>query len=289
MTPDEIEKVGERIRQLLSDAFRHQRTGDATAARAVMESAAADFQFIQSQTGGGHPYESLGPDLWNALQTVGFDEEEVERRLSAPGAPASRWKRKDKEEKVGIPGLKPGGATHRDHPRGSTEEPHQYGEAGKQRSFGGEDGDARRDYPRKRPPNHPGGPWPPKYVPISDAQRDYEQAICYELGMGVIADPERAFALYLQAAEARHLASQIEVARCFYWGIGTDRNHQAAVGWYRIAAEGGDADSQYAIGCALEYGEGIQRSQEEALLWYKGAALQGHDEAQRAATRLESK
>jgi TPR repeat protein len=307
LTPTEIELMGARIRGLLADAREHQAAGHTTQARAAIESAAADFQLIQSQTHGGHPFEPLGSDLWDALQTSGFDVQEIERLLSAPGVPASRWKRKDKEEKGDISGLRPGGSPHHVNPRGSTREPHEYGEAGKQRSFGGEKGDENRNYPRKRPLDHPRGPWPPKYVPISppttevahlpsdsmsggydQAQQDYEQAAYHELGRGVKEDPERAFVLYLQAAEAQHSGGQGEVARCYYWGIGTDKDYQAAVKWYRMAAERGDADSQYALGCMFEYGEGVQPDRALAVLWYKRASAQGNDQAQESVARLES-
>jgi hypothetical protein len=53
-----------------------------------------------------------------------------------------------------------GGAEHKSKKRPSTRAKHQAGQAAKIKSRGGEEGDIRRDYPRK-PPKYWRGGWPP--------------------------------------------------------------------------------------------------------------------------------
>ena len=53
-------------------------------------------------------------------------------------------------------------AEHKSKSRPSTKPKHEEGQSRKAKDRGGEKGDARRDPPRRRPPDWPGGPWPPK-------------------------------------------------------------------------------------------------------------------------------
>jgi hypothetical protein len=63
--------------------------------------------------------------------------------------------------KLDLSGKSSGGAEHTTGARGSTQDVHQAGQTRKQLDYGGEKGDARRAYPRKRPADWT-GPWPPK-------------------------------------------------------------------------------------------------------------------------------
>jgi uncharacterized protein len=75
--------------------------------------------------------------------------------------------------------------------------------------------------------------------------------------MGLSIDLEKAFALYISAANAGHTSSCHSTAICYEVGIGTIRDPQKAIQFYRKAASLGDVASMYKLGIFPFTSEGI--------------------------------
>lgn len=98
----------------------------------------------------------------------------------------------------------------------------------------------------------------------------------YANGEGVGASLTRAFALYLEAAEAGIVMAQTNVGAMLAMGQGTPRDIAAGVRWLEKAAEGGDVFAQYNLATLLSKGDGIPPEPERAVRWYRAAAESGH-------------
>lgn len=71
----------------------------------------------------------------------------------------------------------------------------------------------------------------------------FDMAITLEKGaLGLKADPEAAFLLYLKAALRGEEQSVFEVGRCYFYGIGTAKDRGVADVWLARAAELGYKD-----------------------------------------------
>jgi hypothetical protein len=161
------ERTYEQIKRSVARAEQYQREGDVAGMEREAETAAALFEPILT-----NKKDPLGLLLSfrEKMRSFGYEEEP----RTGLGTPETRWKKKDKGEKVDVGGAKPPGQPHSTDPRGSTKDDHEYGEATKGRSYGGEDGDRNRDHPRKRPRKWT-GPWPPPLKPISSSAPGREE------------------------------------------------------------------------------------------------------------------
>lgn len=102
-------------------------------------------------------------------------------------------------------------------------------------------------------------------------------ALCYEKGIGVKANSQKAFKRYTLAAEQGLAEAQYSLGRCYATGIGVDANPEEALKLYRQAAVQGHADAQNDLAFNLR---GNQNLQEEALSLQRQAADQGNAKAQ---------
>ena len=112
-------------------------------------------------------------------------------------------------------------------------------------------------------------------------QETYEQAIRYYEGKeGIEQCYTKAYALFLEAAEAGSIDAQAYLGRMLCMGEGVTKNDEEAVKWLRLAAEGGNADAQYRLAIQLQKGKGVVKNIEEAIHWYLTSADQGYAKAQ---------
>src|ERR1039458_7438606 len=102
----------------------------------------------------------------------------------------------------------------------------------------------------------------------------------YFHGHGVSRDPEKAVALFRQAAEHGHAAAQHTLAMRFENGDGIEPDLTEAAKWYRLAAEQGHTQAQSALGVLLADGNGVARDESEAVKWYREAMSKGDEIAQ---------
>ena len=62
---------------------------------------------------------------------------------------------------------------------------------------------------------------------------------------------------------------------CYENGIGVGKDYDKAVKWYREAAEQGDARAQACLGVCYKTGRGVAEDVGEAVKWWRKAAEQG--------------
>ncbi|MDE7083958.1 MAG: sel1 repeat family protein, partial [Clostridia bacterium] len=72
-------------------------------------------------------------------------------------------------------------------------------------------------------------------------------AICYEDGVGVEIDVEKAAYWYKRAAEQGEERAQFNIAVCYENGLGVKKDLEKAVKWYKKAAEQDDEDAEKAL------------------------------------------
>ena len=80
-------------------------------------------------------------------------------------------------------------------------------------------------------------------------------------------------------AELGNVTSQYNIAVMYDKGKGVLQDYAEAVKWYRLAAEQGYADAQNNIGVRYENGEGVLQDNVRAHMWYNIAAANGYEKA----------
>jgi len=94
------------------------------------------------------------------------------------------------------------------------------------------------------------------------------------------ADPERAAAAFLHAAELGDMHAQFNLANCLLLGDGVQSDLREAARWYRAGAEQGLIAAQYHLGLLLLAGQAGAPDPTGGLQWLTRAAEQGMPEAQ---------
>jgi len=112
-----------------------------------------------------------------------------------------------------------------------------------------------------------------------DAIAQYELAMCYANGRGVVKDVSEAGKWYRKSAEQGHFIAQFQLGLMYYNGEGIETNKLEAMKWYRKAAEQGHIYAQFQLGLMYYNGEGVEPNMLEAMKWYRKAAEQGHVKA----------
>ncbi|CED82628.1 Extracellular protein SEL-1 and related proteins [Phaffia rhodozyma] len=110
--------------------------------------------------------------------------------------------------------------------------------------------------------------------PLADAQ--FFLADLYGTGqLGLQADPEKAYTLYLQASKQNHPGATYRSAVCNELGAGTRREPNRAILFFRKAASLGDTTAMYRLGMILLEGK-LQQAQNvrEGVHWLRLAASQ---------------
>jgi TPR repeat protein len=90
----------------------------------------------------------------------------------------------------------------------------------------------------------------------------------------------QAFECFTQAAEMGNLHAQNQLGICYEFGLGIGQDCEKAIGWYTRAAEKGCSKAQNNLGCCYGSGEGVEADMREAFEWCRKAAKQGNPKAQ---------
>jgi cell division septation protein DedD len=125
--------------------------------------------------------------------------------------------------------------------------------------------------------------WLP-HAEAGDADALFNLAQTYRLGRGVPADPERATALYRQAAAQGHVAAASSYAVALY-AAGREAE---AMPLLQAAAQGGDAKARYLVGLAHFNGDWLPRDWPRAYALVSLAARTGVPAAHAALGRIET-
>lgn len=111
---------------------------------------------------------------------------------------------------------------------------------------------------------------------------------CYEQGQGVVLSSQKAFELYMVAAEHGYNRGCLMVANCYLTGVYVEANAAEALAWLTKAADNGSVTAMYYAGSILEEGaDGVKPDKKKAKVWYKKAAEAGYEPAAAALGRMK--
>lgn len=96
--------------------------------------------------------------------------------------------------------------------------------------------------------------------------------MCYEFGVGVEAQPGKAFEYYQLAASKGNEEGVFRLGRCYYFGIGTEIDKSVAYGYFIEAAQHGNLLACYWVGLQLLDGDGIPMDARDGVEWMRKAA-----------------
>ena len=99
--------------------------------------------------------------------------------------------------------------------------------------------------------------------------------LVHQGGDGLKQDLVMAAQLYQAAAELGSIEAQNWLGYCFQHGIGVEANDERAVEWYRQSADGGFAPAQSNLGLMYLMGRGTERSLLRAFEYFQKSAAQG--------------
>jgi uncharacterized protein len=115
-----------------------------------------------------------------------------------------------------------------------------------------------------------------------DARAEFELALCFEHGDGVVPDDAKAFAWMRKSANQGYANAQACLGSFYAKGQGVARNLPEALQWYREAAAQNNPLAEYCLGYAYARGEGAPKEMNTADQWWLKAADQGQVYAQYA-------
>lgn len=124
--------------------------------------------------------------------------------------------------------------------------------------------------------------WYQKAAESKNPQALFRMGVFYLDGMGPIEkDPVKAAKNFYEAAKMGYAQAQYNLAILFSEGRGVMKDDAAALFWYLQAAKNGDAAAARTIGIFYLEGKGVSRSISKAEQWLRRAAEKGDFEAQR--------
>ena len=106
--------------------------------------------------------------------------------------------------------------------------------------------------------------------------------------VGVGADPQRAMALYLEAAKAGDLSAGNNLGELYETGRGVPVDGARASEYYKAAAEAGFAPAQFNLGRLYAGGTVVARDTDKARLWLTAALKNGVQPAQKILDWLDT-
>jgi TPR repeat protein len=111
-----------------------------------------------------------------------------------------------------------------------------------------------------------------------DARAQYNIALMYEQGYGVIPDMRKAATWFEKAAENGEANAQYRLGSLNYHGHGVPKNLELAAEWYQKAAEQGSTAAQAALSNMYSSGEGVPKNSAKADYWHKKSLALRKDE-----------
>ncbi|MQT13714.1 tetratricopeptide repeat protein [Segnochrobactrum spirostomi] len=120
----------------------------------------------------------------------------------------------------------------------------------------------------------------------TDPQALFHLASRLERGEGVAANPDRARALYEEAAAAGNVMAMHNLAVMAFEGAGGPRDPALAINWFEKAAEYGLVDSEFNLAVLYLKGLGTQKDPAAAYRWFAIAARTGDAKAANKAAEV---
>ena len=102
--------------------------------------------------------------------------------------------------------------------------------------------------------------------------------------MGTEVKPAEAISLLERAADGLSASAMIQLGRCYEVGIAVQADADKAFDWYWAGARLGSPEACYRLGLMLQEGRGCTANTQKAIKWFKEAAKHHHS---RALQKLE--
>jgi len=112
-----------------------------------------------------------------------------------------------------------------------------------------------------------------------DASAQFNMALRYDRGLGVIQNYAESVKWLYEAADQGLAEAQYNLGSMYYNGLGVSQDFAEAVQWFRKAAGQGLAEAQKNLGAMYGRGEGVPQSHAEAYVWLSIAAISGNEDA----------
>lgn len=109
-----------------------------------------------------------------------------------------------------------------------------------------------------------------------DGESTWYLARCYENGVGLSPQLNKAFQNYVKAYKLGYTPALTDIGNCYFDGKGVEQNYIEAVRYYKLAADSGDINALYDLAEAYESGKGVEVNIQKALEFYKEAANKKH-------------
>ena len=117
--------------------------------------------------------------------------------------------------------------------------------------------------------------WYRKAANQGDAEAQFNMALAFYNGSGVVFNEDSAFFYQLKAAEQGYANAQIEIGACYENGKHVDKDMAKAIYWYEKAAEQNIPMAQYQLSYLYYKGEGVGQDIEKSLHYLREAANYG--------------
>ena len=118
-----------------------------------------------------------------------------------------------------------------------------------------------------------------------DYRAQFNLGYMYDLGEGISRDDSEAMKWYQKSAELGFDKAQFNLG-LIYYGYGPLQDYSKAFKWLGMAAEQENSDAQLILGEMYQYGFGVNQNLSEARKWYEKAASQGDEEAKERLMNL---
>ena len=124
---------------------------------------------------------------------------------------------------------------------------------------------------------------------LGDAYGQLRLGECYEKGIGVKRDYEKAFGWYSKSADQNHLGAQYCLGFFYQKGYFVKKDHAKAIFWYAKSAEQNMPFAQYELARYYEKGKVVPRDLAKAEELYGKAARCGYTVAEKPLKRVRNK
>jgi TPR repeat protein len=108
-----------------------------------------------------------------------------------------------------------------------------------------------------------------------NAEAQYNLAILYRQGKGVMQDQELALQWFQKAAKQGLASAEYYLGHLYDTGDSVNKDAAVAFDWYKKAAEKGNPLAQSNLGVAYANGEGVGQDIIKAYVWFSLSASQG--------------
>jgi len=108
-----------------------------------------------------------------------------------------------------------------------------------------------------------------------NADVQYNLALCYAKGEGVLPNLQKAVELYRMASNQGHALAQLNLGVSCMLGEGTERDTFAAVELYQASAFQGNLDAESNLALCYFHGDGVTQNQYRAVALFESAASKG--------------